>query len=117
MSEKIYALLLRLYPARFRAKYADAAMELFRDRARDERDSSGNCDFGWTSWGIWLSRCREHTAVRGYLHPFQLSRYSRYLHFNCSKQAARAERRSFTQRCCLSPCLPLCLSGLAMGRS
>jgi hypothetical protein len=37
MSEKTYALLLRFYPARFRAKYADAAMELFRDRARDER--------------------------------------------------------------------------------
>jgi hypothetical protein len=37
MSEKIYAVLLRLYPARFRAKYAVAAMQLFCDRARDER--------------------------------------------------------------------------------
>lgn len=37
MSEKIYAFLLRFYPAWFRAKYGDAAMELFRDRARDER--------------------------------------------------------------------------------
>jgi hypothetical protein len=36
MSEMIYALLLRLYPADFRALYAEAAMELFRDRSRDE---------------------------------------------------------------------------------
>jgi hypothetical protein len=37
MSEKIYALLLRLYPTRFRAEYGDEALQLFRDRARDER--------------------------------------------------------------------------------
>jgi hypothetical protein len=37
MSEKIYALLLRLYPSRFRAEYGDEALQLFRDRARNER--------------------------------------------------------------------------------
>jgi len=37
MSEKIYALLLRLYPSRFRAEYGGDALQLFRDRARDER--------------------------------------------------------------------------------
>ena len=37
MSEKIYALLLRLYPSRFRKMYADDALQLFRDRARDEK--------------------------------------------------------------------------------
>ena len=37
MSEKIYALLLRLNPSRFRAEYGDEALQLFRDRARDER--------------------------------------------------------------------------------
>jgi hypothetical protein len=37
MSEKIYSLLLRLYPARFRAVYGEAVLQLFRDRARDER--------------------------------------------------------------------------------
>jgi hypothetical protein len=37
MSEKIYALLLRLYPAHFRETYGDEALQLFRDRARDER--------------------------------------------------------------------------------
>jgi hypothetical protein len=36
MSEKIYALLLRLYPAGFRARYTDVAMELLRERAHDE---------------------------------------------------------------------------------
>jgi hypothetical protein len=37
MSEKIYAWLLRLYPSRFRETYGDDALQLFRDRARDER--------------------------------------------------------------------------------
>lgn len=37
MSEKIYAFFLRLYPAHFRAEYGDEALQLFRDRARDER--------------------------------------------------------------------------------
>jgi hypothetical protein len=36
MSEKLYALLLRLYPAQFRARYRDEALQLFRDRLRDE---------------------------------------------------------------------------------
>lgn len=37
MSEKIYAWLLRLYPAHFRKTCGEDAMQLFRDRARDER--------------------------------------------------------------------------------
>ena len=37
MSERIYSCLLRLYPATFRRAYGDAALELFRDRLRDER--------------------------------------------------------------------------------
>jgi hypothetical protein len=36
MSEKIYAWLLRLYPAHFREKYGEEALQLLRDRARDE---------------------------------------------------------------------------------
>jgi hypothetical protein len=36
MSEKIYARLLRLYPSRFRAAWGDEALQLFRDRMRDE---------------------------------------------------------------------------------
>ena len=36
MSEKIYAWLLRLYPSRFRAAYGEEALQLFRDRCRDE---------------------------------------------------------------------------------
>jgi len=36
MSEKIYAWLLRLFPARFPETYGDEALQLFRDRARDE---------------------------------------------------------------------------------
>jgi hypothetical protein len=37
MSEKIYALLLRLYPSHFRRAYGDEAVQLLRDRARDEK--------------------------------------------------------------------------------
>ena len=36
MSEKLYAWLLRLYPVHFRKAYGDEALQLFRDRARDE---------------------------------------------------------------------------------
>jgi hypothetical protein len=37
ISEKLYALLLRLYPARFRRQYGEEAMRVFRERLRDER--------------------------------------------------------------------------------
>lgn len=37
MSEKIYSWFLRLYPSRFRESYGDEALQLFRDRARDEK--------------------------------------------------------------------------------
>ena len=37
MSEWIYAWLLRLYPSHFREAYGDEALQLFRDRARDEK--------------------------------------------------------------------------------
>ena len=37
MSEKIYAYLLRLFPSGFRAAHGEDALQLFRDRARDEK--------------------------------------------------------------------------------
>src|ERR1700722_9436915 len=37
MSEKIYAFLLRFFPGHFRQVYGDDALQLFRDRFRDER--------------------------------------------------------------------------------
>src|SRR5690242_12180473 len=36
MSEKIYSMLLRLFPSHFRQSYAEDALQLFRDRSRDE---------------------------------------------------------------------------------
>ena len=36
MSERIYAVLLRLHSSQFREKYGKDALQLFRDRARDE---------------------------------------------------------------------------------
>lgn len=37
MSEKIYVWLLRLYPSNFQKAYGEEALQLFRDRVRDER--------------------------------------------------------------------------------
>jgi hypothetical protein len=37
MSEKVFAFLLRLYPSHFRETYGEEALQLFRDRARDEK--------------------------------------------------------------------------------
>jgi hypothetical protein len=40
MSEKLYALLLRLYPSRFRRQYGEEALRVLRERLRDERGSA-----------------------------------------------------------------------------
>jgi Peptidase family S41/N-terminal domain of Peptidase_S41 in eukaryotic IRBP len=40
MSEKIYALFLRLFPSHFQKTYGEEALLLFRDRARDEKGLS-----------------------------------------------------------------------------
>src|SRR5436305_12982702 len=53
MSEKLFRLLLRLYPFHFRDSYSDEALQLFRDRLRDEKGPSATlrlwcdlvCDF------------------------------------------------------------------------
>jgi hypothetical protein len=37
MSERIYKWLLRLYPSNFQKAYGEEALQLFRDRSRDER--------------------------------------------------------------------------------
>jgi hypothetical protein len=47
MSEKIYACLLRLFPSHFREAYGDEALQLFRDRARDEKGF-------FQQVGLWL---------------------------------------------------------------
>lgn len=65
MSEKLYALLLRLYPADFRRVYGEEAMQLLRDRLRDEPGL-------FARLRLWLdlvadlafSLPREHRAMR-----------------------------------------------------
>lgn len=46
MSEKMYALMLRLYPAQFRASFGEDAMQLVRDRVRDEKGT-------WAKARLW----------------------------------------------------------------
>jgi Peptidase family S41 len=47
MSEKLYACLLRLYPSQFREAYGDEALQVFRDRARQEKGA-------FASFRLWL---------------------------------------------------------------
>src|ERR1700722_4152416 len=47
MSEKIYTRLLRLYPSRFRKEYEAEALQLIRDRLRDERGFFKRARLGW----------------------------------------------------------------------
>ncbi len=47
MSEKIYTLLLHLYPSRFRQEYGEEALQLVRDRMRDERGT-------WRRLRLWV---------------------------------------------------------------
>lgn len=47
MSEKVFRLFLRLYPSRFRHQFGDEALQLFRDRSRDEIGV-------WPSVRLWL---------------------------------------------------------------
>ena len=66
MSEKIYSpLLLRLYPSNFQKAYGEDALQLFRDRARDERGFLS----GLRLWidllaDLLISIPREHRAAR-----------------------------------------------------
>ena len=65
MSEKIYTLLLRLYPSCFRQAYGEEALQLVRDRMRDERGA-------WRKLRLWvdllvdlaISAPRQHLAGR-----------------------------------------------------
>jgi Peptidase family S41 len=65
MSEKIYALLLRLYPAHFREAYGNEALQLLRDRARDERGFFQRLRF-WTDLlaDLIVSLPREYHNLR-----------------------------------------------------
>lgn len=51
MSERMYACLLRLYPGSFRTAYGEEAMQLFRDRARDERGLFARMRLWWDLLG------------------------------------------------------------------
>jgi hypothetical protein len=67
MSEKVYRFLLHLYPSRFRRQYAEEAVQVFRDRLRDERGVLKRARL-WVDMlrDLMMSAPREHsrTAVR-----------------------------------------------------
>lgn len=70
MSEKLYALLLRLYPACFRAVYGEEALQVFRDRLRDEVGFFAKLRL-WIDLflDLAISVPREHRARRPALSP------------------------------------------------
>jgi hypothetical protein len=47
MSEKMFTRLFRLYPSRFRKQYGDEALQLIRDRLRDETGFFKRARLGW----------------------------------------------------------------------
>jgi hypothetical protein len=65
MSEKIYVLLLGLYPSQFREAYGDEAIQLFRDRLRDERGFLSRVRLWWDLLAdLVVSLPREHRYLR-----------------------------------------------------
>lgn len=70
MSEKLYTLLLRLYPGRFRVVYGEEALQLLRDRLRDEYGLFATLRL-WIDLllDLVISVPREHRARRPALSP------------------------------------------------
>jgi len=68
-AEKVYALLLRLYPMHFRRMYGEEALQLVRDRMRDERGL-------WAKARLWWDLLADfvQSAPREYGHvPVELA--------------------------------------------
>ena len=66
MAETLYAWLLRFYPVEFREAYGEDALQLFRDRARDERGL-------FAALRLWLDLLRDFVVsvplVHRYMQP------------------------------------------------
>ena len=74
MSEKIYTRLLRLYPSSFRKKYEAEALQLIRDRLRDERGFFKRARLWWDLVANVLAGSRPPTGIPTPLqnqHPFR----------------------------------------------
>jgi hypothetical protein len=65
MSEKIYVWLLRFYPSHFREAHGEEALQLFRDRSREEAGFFPRLRL-WldllTDLAVSLSRMRRHAG-------------------------------------------------------
>ncbi len=104
MSEKIYVLLLRLHSAQFREAYGAEALQLFRDRARDEKGFPA-------SVRLWLDLLADLaiSIPRGYRHsgrnsspPPLSSMRTAYLHSVFWEVNRPVAERSFWGHCCPS---------------
>jgi hypothetical protein len=71
MSEKIFSWLLRLYPSHFREAYGEEALQLLRDRAREENSFLPRMRF-------WLDLAGDIAAsvLRGYRRPEEVTAIS-----------------------------------------
>lgn len=73
MPERLYSLLLRLYPARFRQEYGEEAMQLVRERLRDEQGFGARLRL-WLELlaDLGFSAPREHRRRGTGMAPVQL---------------------------------------------
>src|SRR5215813_10551580 len=101
MSEKIFRLLVHLYPSHFRQEYGEEAVPLFRDRTRDETGV-------WPSVRLWFdlltglshitsTGVRPHATRGG--RCFRQDLFGRHTQILCvrkciSRTAATATRRT-----------------------
>jgi hypothetical protein len=69
MSEKIYACLLRLFPSYFREAYGDEALQLFRDRAHEEKGFFPRVRLWLDLLADLASRSHASTAMSGQRSP------------------------------------------------
>ena len=77
MSEKLYVLLLRLYPSHFREAYGDEALQLLRDRVREERGLAPRLRLWWDLMAdLAISLPREYRHLRPVLAGTTSARYA-----------------------------------------
>ena len=86
ISERVYRLLLHIYPAEFRVRHETDMVEMFRDGLRDRRET------GRSLMGLWWKAVRD-LVVTGLAMRF--SRTVRKIDFaSRTSQSRRLDRRS-----------------------
>jgi len=106
MSEKIYAWLLQLYPSQFREAYGGEALQLFRDRVRDEKGFF-SCLRLWLDLIVDLAiHPREYGYAKLHLRRFSSTALNNVLYFTFLKADHPSWSDAFRKRIVVS-CLAI----------